>query len=272
MSDTEQSISRYTTGDLRERLHDALRAAGKEPEVLQPEDLGEADHFHSGGRAATLDVARAAGIGLGTRVLDVGSGIGGPARAFARLGAVVTGVDVTHEFVVLARELDAACGLAGSITMVEAPAQDTGLPGGTFDAATMIHVGMNIADKAAVFAEVHRLLRPGGTFGIYDLMGSNALDYPMPWADDARASYVEPDEAYRTLLRAAGFIVTEDNDRGAQVLKAMAGQAAAPGGTPAPLDAPILLGSDPAGRIGNAVAAMRSGALAPRLLVSVRPV
>ncbi len=178
MSDTEQSISRYTTGDLRERLHAALRGAGKEPAVLQPADLEEADQFHSGGKAATLDVAKAVGIGLGTRVLDVGSGIGGPARAFATLGAVVTGVDVTNEFVVLARELNAACGMAGSITMVQAPAQDTGLPDGSFDAATMIHVGMNIADKAAVFAEVHRLLRPGGVFGIYDLMGTNDTRLP----------------------------------------------------------------------------------------------
>ncbi|MFJ6417443.1 class I SAM-dependent methyltransferase [Paeniglutamicibacter sp. NPDC091659] len=272
MSDTEQSISRYTTGDLRERLHAALRSSGMEPAVLQPADLGEADHFHSGGKAATLDVAQAVGIGLGTRVLDVGSGIGGPARAFATLGAVVTGVDVTNEFVVLARELNAACGMAGSITMVQAPAQDTGLPSGSFDAATMIHVGMNIADKGAVFAEVHRLLRPGGVFGIYDLMGTNNLDYPMPWADAAQSSYVESDDVYRNQLRTAGFIVTEDNDRSALALKLMAEQGAAQGGNPMPLGAPILLGSDPAGRIGNAVKAMKSGAIAPRLLVAVRPV
>lgn len=272
MSDTEQSISRYTTGDLRERLHAALKGAGKEPAVLQPADLEEADQFHSGGKAATLDVAKAVGIGLGTRVLDVGSGIGGPARAFATLGAVVTGVDVTNEFVVLARELNAACGMAGSITMVQAPAQDTGLPDGSFDAATMIHVGMNIADKAAVFAEVYRLLRPGGVFGVYDLMGTNNLDYPMPWADAAQSSYVESDDVYRNNLHTTGFIVTEDSDRSALVLKLMAEQAGAQGGNPMPLGAPILLGSDPAGRIGNAVKAMKSGAIAPRLLVAVRPV
>ncbi|GAA1498190.1 class I SAM-dependent methyltransferase [Paeniglutamicibacter kerguelensis] len=272
MSDTEQAISRYTTGDLRDRLHAALRDAGKEPAVLQPADLEESDHFHSGGRAATMDVAKAVGIGLGKRVLDVGSGIGGPARAFATLGAVVTGVDVTNEFVVLARELDAACGMAGSITMVQASAQDTGIPDGSFDAATMIHVGMNLADKAAVFAEVHRLLRPGGVFGIYDLMGTNTLDYPMPWADDAQSSYVESDEAYRNHLRTAGFIVTEDNDRSATALKLMAEQGSAQRENPRPLGAPILLAGDPEDRIGNAVKAMKSGAIAPRLLIAVRPV
>lgn len=272
MRDTEQSINRYTSGDLRERLHQALRDSGVEPEVMQPADLEEADHFHSGGKAATAEIVKALNIGLGTRVLDVGSGIGGPARSFAGLGAVVTGVDVTEEFVVLARELNAACGMAGSITMLQAPGHRTGLPEGSFDAATLIHVGMNIADKSAVFTEVYRLLRPGGVFGVYDLMGSNDdLDYPMPWADTARASYVVPDSTYLDKLRAAGFVVTEDSDRSAAVLKAMAEQFKRSEQAPMPLAAPILLGSDPAGRIRNAMSAMKSGAVAPRLLVAVRP-
>ncbi len=267
MSDTDQSIRRYTSGNLRERLYTALRSAGKEPEVLLPGDLGEADQFHSGGANATAEVARAAGIGLGTRVLDVGAGIGGPARRFAQLGAVVTGVDVTEEFVLLARELNAACSMAGSITMLLAPARATNLPAGSFDAATMLHVGMNLENKPAVFAEVHRLLRPGGVFVVYDLMGSNALEYPMPWADAASASYVEPAEAYHRHLRAAGFTPATDEDRTAAVLASMGASAKNPASA---LDAPILLGSDPADRIGNVAAAMKSGAVAPRMLVSVR--
>lgn len=272
MSDTEQSIKRYTSGDLRERLHAALRAAGEEPEVLRPEALADSDHLHTGGRAATGDVARAVGIGLGTRVLDVGAGIGGPARYFAGLGAVVTGVDITEEFVLLARELNAACSMAGSITMLRAPAQSTGLEAGSFDAATMLHVGMNLADKPAMFAEVHRLLRPGGVFGVYDLMGSNDLEFPVPWADAASASYVEPDTAYVGQLRAAGFIVTENSDHSQAVLRRMREAAEARRLHPSPLDGPILMGTDPQNRLGHAMAALQSGALAARLLIAVRPV
>ncbi|WP_411730545.1 class I SAM-dependent methyltransferase [Paeniglutamicibacter sp.] len=272
MRDTDQSISRYATGDARERLFAALRASGLVPEVLQPDALAESDQFHSGGTAATGDVARAVGIGLGTRVLDVGSGIGGPARFFAQLGAVVTGVDVTEEYVRLARELNAACAMAGSITMLLAPAQDTKLPAGSFDAAAMLHVGMNLADKQAVFTEVHRLLRPGGVFGVYDLMGTNTLGYPLPWADAASASYVESDESYVNHLRAAGFIVTENTDRSAAVLKQMAEEAAAERLSPTPLGGLNLLGSDPEARVANELAAFKSGALAPRLLIAVRPV
>lgn len=269
MSDTEQSISRYTSGDLRERLHAALRAAGKEPAVLLPGDLGEADHFHTGGQAATAAVAKALGIGLGTRVLDVGAGLGGPARYFASLGAVATGVDITEEFVLLARELNAAASLSGSVQMLLAPAQGTNLASGSFDVAVMLHVGMNLENKAAVFAEVHRLLRPGGRFGIFDLMGTNALAYPMPWADAAAASYVEAPAAYERYLRGAGFAIRQDVPGGTTMPAALppTGQS----GGVAGLEAPILLGTDAGVRISNLAAALQSGSLAPRLLVALRP-
>lgn len=113
-------------------------------------------------------------------MLDVGSGIGGAARAFAAHGAYVTAVDLTEEFVELARELNHASGLGESITSLCAAGEDTGLEPGSFDVATLLHVGMNLEDKASVFAEVHRLLAPGGVFGVYDLMGSNDLHYPQP--------------------------------------------------------------------------------------------
>lgn len=270
MNDTDQSIDRYTTGDLRERLFAALRASGKEPGVLLPGDLAEADHFHSGGMACTAEVAAALEIGLGSRVLDVGSGIGGPARFFARLGAVVTGVDVTEEFVALARELNAGSLLAGSVVMLQVPGADTGLPGGSFDVATLLHVGMNLAKKQAVFAEVHRLLRPGGVFGVYDLMGTNQLTYPMPWADGPGSSYVQDVADYRHFLQATGFTIIGDVDHSRRALELMKAQGLAQRTTPSPLGAPILLGRDPVDRIGNVVAAIASGDLAARLLIAKR--
>jgi SAM-dependent methyltransferase len=272
MSDTSETISRYSTGDLRERLHAALRAAGKEPAVLKPTDLGEADHFHTGGRAATEYVARAVGIGLGTRVLDVGSGLGGPARYFASLGAVVTGVDVTAEFVELATELNNACGMGGSITMHRKPAQHTGLPAASFDAAVLMHVGMNLGDKAGVFAEIHRLLRHGGTLGIYDLLGTNELSYPMPWADRAETSHVETTADYERYLRAAGFLVTEDTDRSAEVLQVIREHGQFNPMNPDQLATPMILGDEVAARMDHVVAAIGAGHLAPRLIIAVKPV
>lgn len=269
MSDTEKSIGRYTSGDLRTRLHAALRNAGKDPAVLLPGDLGEADHFHTGGRAATAAVAKELGIGLGTRVLDVGAGLGGPARYFASLGAVVTGVERGEELVQLARELNTASAKSGSVSMLVAPGQRTNLATGSFDTAVMLHVGMNLENKAAVFAEVHRLLRPGGNFGIFDLMGTNALAYPMPWADAPAASYVEVAPAYERYLRTCGFALRADVPS-ASTIPAAPPSAQALAGPPG-LDVPLALGTDAQVRIRNVSAALKSGSLTARLLVALRP-
>lgn len=272
MSDTSEITSRYGTGDMRERLYAALRMAGKEPEVLKHTDLGEADHFHTGGRLATEYVARAVGIGLGTRVLDVGSGLGGPARHFASLGATVTGVDVTAEFVELATELNIACGMGGSVTMLRRPAQHTGLPAGSFDAAVLMHVGMNLGEKDLVFKEIHRLLRDGGTLGIYDPIGSNDLSFPMPWADTAATSHVEDSAAYERHLRSVGFLVTEDTNRTAEVLQVIRESGQFNPMNPDQLAIPMILGTKVAERMDHVVAAIGSGHLAPRLIIAVKPV
>lgn len=268
VSETEETIKRYSTGMLRERVHTALRAEGHEPEVLKASDLGEADHFHIGGREATQFVALKLHIGLGTRVLDVGSGLGGPARYFASQGAVVTGVDITSEFVDLANELDNACGMGGSITMLRHPAQHTGLAAESFDTAVLMHVGMNLGEKRAVFTEIFRVLRRGGSLGIYDLMGSNELTYPLPWADSADTSHVESGEAYIDHLIGAGFDVSQNIDRRHEAL-ALATRMQA--GRPGPLDIPIVLGDRPELRMKHVFEAIAADLITPRLIVAVKP-
>lgn len=268
MRETEETIKRYSSGMLRERVHAALRAAGHEPEVLKASDLGEADHFHIGGRAATQFVAQNLHIGLGTRVLDIGSGLGGPARYFASQGAVVTGVDITAEFVDLAKELNNACGMGGSITMHRHPAQHTGLAAQSFDKAVLMHVGMNLGEKKSVFSEIFRLLRPGGMLGIYDLMGTNKLTYPLPWADSQETSHVESDQAYIDQLIKAGFDVAQNIDRRKE---ALALAAHLQSGKPGALDVPIMLGDRPELRMQHVFEAIGAGLITPRLIVALKP-
>ena len=268
MRETDEVIKRYSGGMLRERVHAALRAAGHEPEVLKASDLGETDHFHIGGRTATQFVAQNLHIDLGTRVLDVGSGLGGPARYFASQGAVVTGVDITAEFVDLANELDIACGMGGSITMLRHPAQHTGLPAESFDTAVLMHVGMNLGDKRAVFTEIFRLLRTGGMLGVYDLMGTNDLTYPLPWADSAETSHVESDQAYMDHLIKVGFDVVQNIDRRQEVLALAARR---PAGNPGPLDIPMVLGDRPELRMKHVFEALGAGQLSPRLMIGIKP-
>jgi SAM-dependent methyltransferase len=200
-------------------------------------------------------------------VLDVGSGIGGPARAFAdRTGCRVTGIDLTEAYVEAANALTHRCGLADRATFRVASALDMPFGAGSFDAATLIHVGMNIADKAGVFAQVRRVLKPGGRFCLYEVMrvADGDIPHPMPWAATEGTSFVETPETYRRLLAAAGFTVGDPIDRSAQVLaigRAMRERAARTGVPPLGLH--VLIGPASRERMGNVMRTLEAGTIAP---------
>src|SRR5262249_13822270 len=136
----------YTVGAIETRIDEALRAAGKDPEHLGPDDLAPLDEFHMGGRASTEAFSRQLGLKTGMRLLDIGSGLGGPARYFARHhGCDVTGIDLTDEFVTVARLLTRRLGLEEKVRFEKASATNMPFAAASFDMATLIHVGMNIA-------------------------------------------------------------------------------------------------------------------------------
>ncbi len=196
-----------------------------------------------------------------SRLLDVGAGIGGPARlAAARTGCRVTGIDLSPDFVNVARSITARVGLTDQVTFDVGSATEMSYDDGAFDRAMLNHVGMNIGAKDRVFAEVRRVLEPDGLFAVYEQMrvGEGDLTYPLPWAQDESSSFVETREGYAELLTAAGFRVEVDEDRTAQA----AGPPAPGALTPAPVFGP---GFDKV--IGNNIAATMAGILAPVLLV-----
>ena len=81
----EDFVSRhYERADLGGAILAALRAAGKDPDRITPDDLAPVDHFHIGGRASTRMLMQLAGFEARMSVLDVGGGIGGPARRCSR--------------------------------------------------------------------------------------------------------------------------------------------------------------------------------------------
>jgi ubiquinone/menaquinone biosynthesis C-methylase UbiE len=209
----ERVAEHYSRGKLEEAILTAARSAGKDPGRLTAEDLAPVDEFHVGGLEATQMLAQGMGLRPGMHLLDVGCGIGGPARYFAgQKGCRVTGIDLTKEFVQTAASLTKLVKLDGQAGFRQASALKIPFAAETFDGAYMIHVGMNLADKTGVFTEVWRVLKKGARFTIFDLMreGDGALRFPLPWAATEETSFVTEAERYREGLEAAGFEVDKE--------------------------------------------------------------
>jgi SAM-dependent methyltransferase len=203
----------------RERLTDAifesLAAAGKNLDALTIDDLTATDQFHSGGKPATLRLARLAAPKPGTRVLDVGGGFGGPARTLAvEFGCDVTSLDLTESYVRAAEALTAKLRLGDRVRHRVGNALDLPFEPGSFDMVWTQNSGMNIADKETLYAGFHRVVRPGGRLAIQEPMagpGGPAI-YPVMWAREASASFLRAPEAMRTLIERTRFRLVSWDD------------------------------------------------------------
>ena len=220
MSEAEQVSRHYSSGELLERLRAALAAEGVDPDRPTVEQLAPFDHFHGRGLEATQDAASLVAPTAADHILDVGSGIGGPARYFAqRFGCRVTGIDLTTEFCEVARVLTRAVGFAGRVTFHQGNALATPFADASFDGAYSMNVSMNIADKAALYREIRRVLKPGAWFVLAEIAQgpAGAPTYPTPWAKTAATSFLATPQETRDALAAAGFTIVKSRDTAAQV-------------------------------------------------------
>jgi ubiquinone/menaquinone biosynthesis C-methylase UbiE len=197
----------YRAIGLTERLKTALAVFGPEDQPLSPLQLANLDHFHTRGMAATAELAKLAGLHAGLSVLDVGCGIGGPARFLAEsCGCQVTGVDLSEPFIEAARYLTQRTGQTGHVSFRAASALALPFAEASFDAVLLQHVAMNILDRGLLYGEIRRVLKPGGRFATFDVV-EKAGDphYPVPWARDPGASFLLSAERTRETIGEAGF-------------------------------------------------------------------
>ena len=275
--ETEQRVAQhYSHGSLEKTILAALKSAGKDPERLVPSDLSPVDEFHIGGREATVEFAEQMGTRPGMHLLDIGSGLGGASRYFAHeRGCRVTGIDLTEDYVRVAAALAKRVGLADRVDYRSGSALALPFAPASFDGAYMLHVGMNIEDKATLFSGVRRVLKPGGVFGIYDVMreGEGALSFPVPWAASAETSFVESADTYRRLLERAGFKVLKGRSRrdfAKEFFRQMRARAAASGGPP-PLGLHLLMGAQTPQKVANMIDNLERGLIAPTEIVARLP-
>jgi SAM-dependent methyltransferase len=274
MSTDQEVTAHYHHGNLEEAFLTAVAAMGKDPMHLSPTDLMGADEFHIGGAQATSDLAAQLGLTAAMHLLDLGSGLGGPARHLAAAhGCRITGIDLSTEYVDVATSLTRRMGLTNQVNFQAGSATALPFEEAAFDGATLLHVGMNIADKRTLCANVHRVLRPGGFFAIYDVMrtGPGDLNFPVPWSSAPETSFVEPPETYRAALTEAGFRIQAERSRAVfareffAALRARQTQSGA-----SPLGLQIVMGTTTPQKIANMLGLIDRGVIAPTEMIARR--
>ena len=205
----------YTTANLLGRIDAALAELGVSGRNV--DDLKPVDEFHTGGLEATDALLSQLEITPDMRVIDIGAGLGGTARHIVhRYGAHVTGVDLTRAYVEVAKALNERVGLRDGVTMMQGSALKLPVAAGSEGLAVMFHVGMNIDDKSRLMEEVARVLKPNGTFALFDVMrdtGEGELKFPLPWSEKKETSFVDFPLAYRTAGEHAGLVHVAERRR-----------------------------------------------------------
>jgi SAM-dependent methyltransferase len=251
----------YSSTDLTDRIKSALATVAPEGQRLTVDQLAPLDQFHTRGILATAELATAAGLDASTRVLDLGCGVGGPARYLAAtFGCQVTGVDLSPGLIDAATYLTVRCGLSDRVTFQAGDAVHLPFEDAAFDTVFLQHVAMNIEDRAALYAEVHQVLRTGGRFVTYDVvLRDGDVVYPAPWARDASTSFLLSEGDTRTALEQAGFKVALWRDDTQTALdwfkRVMAGS------PPSGLNLGVVMGADFPAMTGNLARNLRENRL-----------
>ena len=216
--ETLEAIARhYSVGtDLDRRIDEVLGAAGfNEAKPAPPDILAALDQFHVGGIGATADLGRLLAPKADARVLDVGSGLGGPSRYLAaHYGCRVSGIDLSESYCRVASLLARHTGLEDRVDYRQADALRLPFPAESFDAAWTQHVSMNVSEKEAFYEGIARVLKRAGRFALHDVVGSGgeAIRFPVPWARDASSSYLVTGDDLRKAVLHAGFSLVAWND------------------------------------------------------------
>ena len=243
-----------------------LPARGKGIQNLTREDIARLDEFHIRGREATRELAQMAGLKENMRVLDLGCGIGGPARTLAaEFHCRVVGIDLVAEYCRAATVLTERVGLQDRVTFRQGDLTDLPFEDGSFDVVWSQHAIMNVRDKNRMMAEAKRVLTRGGRIALHEVFAGphSPIYFPVPWASDAAISFLCPPDELRNLLKANGFQEIKWNDDSSVSLEWFRGivskMAVRPKDAPPALSTNLLMGKTTAEKGKNVVRNLEEG-------------
>ncbi len=197
--------NQYGQINLGSKILAALQGEGKDSIESIQEALERIEELHSRGRKATMELAQKAGLKENMRVLDVGSGIGGPARTLAlEFGSHVTGIDLCQEYCQAAKIINQRLDLIEKIEIQQGNALKMPFDDGSFDFVMIQHVLMNIENKKCLFSQIRRVLRPKGLMAIYTICAGaiSPIYFPVVWANDSTLSFLlTPQELFQLIIK-----------------------------------------------------------------------
>lgn len=272
---TKAIADHWGRGDVYSLIVSALDKMSKPLEGLTIEDLAPVDHFHARGLTATVELADRLPIKAGEHILDIGCGLGGPARYMAkRFQCKVSGLDITEPFVVAANKLTALLRMEPAVRIELGDGQRLPYPDSHFDGAYTQHVTMNVADRQRFFAEAYRVLKPGAFFALteHGLGPKGNPHYPLPWSADGSGAYLATPSETRAVLEKTGFegIVVEDTAAKYAAGYRIAIEKAEKGALP-PLGIHILMGETALQKTRNTLRNIEEGRTHPIQLICRKP-
>lgn len=271
----DKVIDNYKHGELLKAIENALTKMGKSVNEATVELLGPVDEFHIGGRTATDRFIGQLNFKAENTILDLGCGLGGSARHVAhKINCKVEGIDLCEEYVETGKALNKWVKLDSKINLRSGSALDLPYRGNTFNGAYLFHVGMNIENKKQLFKEVARVLKPGATFGIYDVMkvGAGDINYPTPWASNSSISKLATPDEYKIALKENGFEIQSEANRkefALEFFSNMEAKAQEFGGPP-PLSLHTLMQASTPVKIQNVVDGIVNGIISPVEIIAMK--
>ena len=265
MSSLNSKIERHY---LKEGLYDEILLRLTQLNIdlnrVKRTDISGVDEFHVRGSEVSKELALSIKM-EGLKVLDMGSGLGGPGRMLAdQFDCDVVGIDLSSEFVKTASALSKLVGLDQKTNFIHGSATSLPFADDTFDVVWTQHVQMNIREKQKFYGEAYRVLKPKGYFLYYDIFTNNTgtITYPMPWADHESLSFLIKNSEVESILNNLGFSkisTTDQTEAGIDFFKSLFAKIETSG--PPKMGLSLLMGESTLSKLSNLSNHLQKGLL-----------